>query len=61
MALGCGRAATRAAVTKWRVKSPNGLSLFQALQEKLGLKLEARKSPVDILVVDSAEKVPTEN
>ena len=40
---------------------PNGLSLFQALQEKLGLKLEARKSPVDILVVDSAEKVPTEN
>jgi uncharacterized protein (TIGR03435 family) len=40
---------------------PNGLSLFQALQEKLGLKLEARKSPVDILVVDGVEKVPTEN
>ena len=40
---------------------PTGLSLFQALAEKLGLKLEARKSPVDILVVDGAEKVPTEN
>ena len=40
---------------------PTGLSLFQALQEKLGLKLEARKSAVDILVVDGAEKVPTEN
>jgi uncharacterized protein (TIGR03435 family) len=40
---------------------PNGLSLFGALQEKLGLKLEARKSPVDILVVDGADKVPTEN
>jgi uncharacterized protein (TIGR03435 family) len=40
---------------------PNGLSLFGALQEKLGLRLESRKSPVDILVVDSAEKVPTEN
>ena len=40
---------------------PNGLSLFGALQDKLGLKLEARKSPVDILVVDGAEKVPTEN
>jgi uncharacterized protein (TIGR03435 family) len=40
---------------------PNGLSLFGALQEKLGLKLEARKSPVDILVVDGAEKIPTEN
>ena len=40
---------------------PNGLSLFGALQEKLGLRLEQRKSPVDILVVDSAEKVPTAN
>ena len=40
---------------------PNGLSLFGALQEKLGLKLETRKSPVEMLVVDSGEKVPTEN
>jgi uncharacterized protein (TIGR03435 family) len=40
---------------------PNGLTLFGALQEKLGLKMDARKSPVDILVVDSGEKVPTEN
>ena len=40
---------------------PNGLSLFGALQEKLGLRLETRKSPVDIVVVDSGEKVPTEN
>jgi uncharacterized protein (TIGR03435 family) len=40
---------------------PNGLSLFGALQEKLGLRMEARKSPVDIVVVDSAQQVPTEN
>ena len=40
---------------------PNGLSLFGALQEKLGLRMEARKSPVDIVVVDSARQVPTEN
>jgi uncharacterized protein (TIGR03435 family) len=40
---------------------PNGLSLFGALEEKLGLKLEARKSPVAILVVDHAERVPTGN
>ena len=40
---------------------PNGLSLFGALQDKLGVKLEARKSAVDILVVDGAEKVPSEN
>lgn len=38
-----------------------GLSLFKAIQEQLGLKLESRKSPLDILVIDQAEKVPTEN
>jgi len=32
-----------------------------ALEEKLGLKLESRKMPLDVLVVDSAEKIPTEN
>jgi uncharacterized protein (TIGR03435 family) len=35
-------------------------SLFDALQ-KLGLKLEARKAPLDLLVVDEARKTPTEN
>jgi bla regulator protein blaR1 len=39
---------------------PTGPSLFAALREQLGLRLEATKGPVNILVVDHAEK-PSEN
>ncbi len=35
-------------------------SMFTLIQD-LGLKLEPRKAPVEILVIDHAEKVPTEN
>lgn len=35
--------------------------LFTALQQQLGVKLESKKENVDILVVDHAEKMPTEN
>ncbi len=38
-----------------------GQTLVQALQTNYGLKLEAKKNPADILVVDRADKVPTEN
>ena len=35
-------------------------SLFKGLQA-LGLKLESRKAPLEVLVIDSASKTPTEN
>jgi len=35
---------------------PTGPSLFTAVQEQLGLKFEATKGPVDVLVIDSIEK-----
>jgi uncharacterized protein (TIGR03435 family) len=40
--------------------STMGPTIFTALHE-VGLKLEARKAPVEILVVDKAEKIPAEN
>jgi len=36
-------------------------NLITALQEQLGLKLEQRKGPVDLLVIDHLEKAPVEN
>jgi uncharacterized protein (TIGR03435 family) len=36
-------------------------TLFQAAQQTLGLKLDAKKSPVEMIVVESANRVPTEN
>jgi uncharacterized protein (TIGR03435 family) len=35
--------------------------LFHAIRESLGLKLEPRKEPVGVLVVDHVERVPTGN
>jgi uncharacterized protein (TIGR03435 family) len=35
--------------------------IVTGLQEELGLKLESKKMPLDLLIIDHAEKVPVEN
>jgi bla regulator protein blaR1 len=42
------------------VPESSGPSIFTAVQEQLGLKLESEKGPVDILIIDHVEK-PSEN
>jgi uncharacterized protein (TIGR03435 family) len=42
-------------------RSDAGDVLFSTLPEQLGLKLESQKAPIEILLVDHADKVPVEN
>jgi uncharacterized protein (TIGR03435 family) len=37
------------------------LDIFGAVQAQLGLKLEPKKGPVELIVIDHIEKTPTEN
>jgi uncharacterized protein (TIGR03435 family) len=36
-------------------------SIFTAVQEQLGLKLEKQMVPVEMFVIDHVDRVPTEN
>ncbi len=41
---------------------PDGkLSFFEALEKEVGLKLESKKSPMQVLVIDHIEQQPTAN
>jgi uncharacterized protein (TIGR03435 family) len=40
---------------------PSSVNLVGALQQQLGLKLQSSKAPLDVIVIDRANKVPTEN
>jgi uncharacterized protein (TIGR03435 family) len=42
-------------------EGPGGPSIFTTVQSDLGLRLEGRKEPIEILVIDSVNKTPTEN
>jgi uncharacterized protein (TIGR03435 family) len=44
-----------------RTDAEGGPSLIAALREQLGLRLERRKLPVEVLVVERGDRVPTEN
>jgi uncharacterized protein (TIGR03435 family) len=45
-----------------RMSDPAGMpSIFKALRDQLGLKMESRKGPVEVLVIDRVEKMPTGN
>ena len=41
--------------------SADAPTLFIALQETLGLRLQPQKVPAEIIAVDHAERVPTDN
>ena len=59
----------RAAIAQGTVLSPDVLKLVDASSGdtllnavgKLGLKLELRKAPIELLVIDQALRTPTEN
>ena len=38
-----------------------GPSIFTAVQDNLGLRLEAQRAPIEVLVVDAAQRIPIEN
>ena len=41
---------------------PNGgVTVFEAVEKQLGLKLEERKHPMPVLIIDHVEQKPTEN
>jgi uncharacterized protein (TIGR03435 family) len=48
------------AATNGAASDPAGSSIFSGIQ-RLGLKLEPRKMPVEIVVIDHVERMPTEN
>jgi uncharacterized protein (TIGR03435 family) len=38
-----------------------GLNVFEAMEKQIGLKLEARKAPITVTVVDHIDKLADDN
>ena len=51
----------RGGVTASETADPAGPSLTGAVEEQLGLRLTRRKSPLEFIVIDRAERKPSEN
>jgi uncharacterized protein (TIGR03435 family) len=58
---GAGPAAPSGDVAAAASDPSGAVTLFEAIEKQLGLKLEAKKRPVPVLVIDHAEQKPTEN
>ena len=55
---------------EWAPDDPSGLpatdaaplpDIYQAVEEQLGLHLESKKTPIEIIMIDRADRVPTAN
>jgi len=55
-----GDATAAAGATPAASDPTGGLSLFDAVQKQLGLKLELRKRPLPVLVIDSVQEKPSD-
>jgi uncharacterized protein (TIGR03435 family) len=55
--------ATRAASADAGIDLPAAptATVFNAIRDSLGLRLEPRKEPVEMLVIDHVERIPSEN
>ena len=55
------RLADNAAELKRSLERNDGPSIFDVVQQQLGLKLEPQKGPLDNLIIEHAEKIPVAN
>jgi uncharacterized protein (TIGR03435 family) len=49
-----------AARFKFEMTNPSCPTIFIAVEEQLGLRLEPKRGPIDVLIIDSVQQ-PTEN